>query len=212
MPQQDSSQNPHRERLRAVLKPPAVPNPGPAPAGPTTAADGAESSQASRPSRDVAAGPVGSQPSSRFCSRSVWWQWTTWPRGVMTDSARPPAPDMFVASGQELDGRLGAAGGLSATRWRRGSPRWSAVDGGSLRRRRTPRDTHGSTWTRSCARSGADELAVAGYIGRSPRSPRCPRQLACHEIIAAAPVSSQPRPGRGRKASDAVEAAWQALG
>ena len=59
----------------------------------------------------------------------------------------------------------------------------------------------------------AGEFAVAGYIGRSPRISRdaLNRWLATRSS-AAAPVSSQPRRRRGRKASDAVEAAWQALG
>jgi excisionase family DNA binding protein len=59
----------------------------------------------------------------------------------------------------------------------------------------------------------AGELPVAGYIGRSPRISRdaLNRWLAARSS-AAPPASLQPRRRRGRKASDAVEAAWQALG
>ena len=59
----------------------------------------------------------------------------------------------------------------------------------------------------------AGELAVAGHVGRSPRTSRDALNgwLAARSS-AAAPVPSQPRRRRGRKASDAVEAAWQALG
>ena len=38
---------------------------------------------------------------------SVWWQWTTWPRLVMTDFARTVGPDVLVAGGQDLDVLLG---------------------------------------------------------------------------------------------------------
>ena len=59
----------------------------------------------------------------------------------------------------------------------------------------------------------AGELPVAGYIGRSPRISRVALNawLAARSS-AAAPVSPRPRRHRGRKASDAVEAAWEALG
>ena len=59
----------------------------------------------------------------------------------------------------------------------------------------------------------AGELAVAGYVGRSPRISRdALNGWLAMSSLPAAPVSSQPRRRRGRKASDAVEAAWQALG
>ena len=59
----------------------------------------------------------------------------------------------------------------------------------------------------------ASELPVAGYVGRSPRISRdaLNRWLA-ERLAAAAPASPQPRRHRRRKGSDAVEAAWQALG
>jgi excisionase family DNA binding protein len=60
----------------------------------------------------------------------------------------------------------------------------------------------------------ASELPVAGYIGRSPRISRDALNswLAARSSAAAPPASPQPRRRRGRKASDAVEAAWEALG
>jgi excisionase family DNA binding protein len=59
----------------------------------------------------------------------------------------------------------------------------------------------------------AGELSVAGYDGRSPRISRdaLGSWLAVRSS-AGAPVSPRPRRHRGRLASDAVEAAWQALG
>jgi len=59
----------------------------------------------------------------------------------------------------------------------------------------------------------AGELPVAGYIGRSPRISRdALNSWLAARSSAAAPASPQRRRQRGRKASDAVEAAWQALG
>jgi len=60
-------------------------------------------------------------------------------------------------------------------------------------------------------RSG--ELPVAGYIGRSSRISRDALNgwLATRSSAAAPPPPRRRQP-RGRKASDAVEAAWQALG
>ena len=57
------------------------------------------------------------------------------------------------------------------------------------------------------------DLPVAGYVGRSSRISRDALDgwLATRSLPAP-PVARQPRRGRGRKASDAVEAAWQRLG
>jgi len=57
------------------------------------------------------------------------------------------------------------------------------------------------------------ELSVAGYVGRSPRISRG----ALDDWLAAAkppaaPISPQRRRRCGRKASEAVEAAWRELG
>ena len=59
----------------------------------------------------------------------------------------------------------------------------------------------------------AGEVPVAGYVGRSPRISReaLVGWLAT-KAPSAPPVARQPRRARGRKASDAVEAAWQRLG
>jgi len=60
----------------------------------------------------------------------------------------------------------------------------------------------------------AGEFPVTGYIGRSPRISRDALNswLAARSSTAAPPASLKPRRRRGRKASDAVEAAWEALG
>ena len=57
------------------------------------------------------------------------------------------------------------------------------------------------------------ELPVAGYVGRSPRISRDALDgwLATRSSPAA-PVSRQPRQRCGRKAGEAVEAAWRELG
>ena len=57
------------------------------------------------------------------------------------------------------------------------------------------------------------ELHVAGHVGRSPRISRDALDgwLATRSPPAA-PVSRQPRRRCGRKASEAVEAAWRELG
>ena len=56
------------------------------------------------------------------------------------------------------------------------------------------------------------ELPTAGYISRSPRISRDALNGWLATSSPAAPVSSRPCRRRGRKASDAVEAAWEALG
>jgi hypothetical protein len=47
------------------------------------------------------------QPTFRFGAATVWWQWTTWPRGVMNHISSAGTPDLLIAVGDELDGRLG---------------------------------------------------------------------------------------------------------
>jgi excisionase family DNA binding protein len=58
----------------------------------------------------------------------------------------------------------------------------------------------------------AGEVSVAGYVGRSARISRdAVNSWLAGRSSAGAPASPPPR-RRGRKASDAVEAAWEALG
>ena len=131
----------------------------------------------------------------------------------MTDFGRTARPDVFVAAGDELAGRLGPlAAYLDALEARVGTlerrltavPLMTAADAARYAR------VNVETILRAVR---AGELPVAGYIGRSPRVSRdaLDSWLATRSS-AAAPVSSQPRRRRGRKASEAVEAAWQALG
>lgn len=144
---------------------------------------------------------------------SVWWQWTTWPRLVMTDFARTAGPDVLVAGGQDLDLLLGSlAAYLHALEARVAAlerrlsavPLMTAADAARSTR------VNVATILRAVR---AGELPAAGYIGRSPRISRdaLSSWLAARSA-AAAPASSQPRRHRRRKGSDAVEAAWQALG
>ena len=144
---------------------------------------------------------------------AVWWQWTTWPRLVMTDIGRTVARDLLVAGGQDLDGLLGPlVAYMRALEARVGAlerrlsavPLMTAADAARYAR------VNVETILRAVR---ASEPPVAGYVGRSPRISRdaLNRWLATRSA-AAAPASPQPRRHRGRKESDAVEAAWQALG
>ena len=58
----------------------------------------------------------------------------------------------------------------------------------------------------------AGELSVAGYVGRSPRISRDALNRWLATSSPAPSVSSQPRRRSGPRASEAVEAAWRALG
>jgi len=109
-----------------------------------------------------------------------------------------------VAGGQDLDVRLeplaaylGALGAkVGALEWRSSAVRlMTAADAGRYARVKV------ETVLRAVR---AGELPIAGYIGRSPS------WLAASSP--AAPVSSPPRRRCPTKASDAVEAAWRALG
>jgi excisionase family DNA binding protein len=131
----------------------------------------------------------------------------------MIDSGRTARPNVLVAAGDELGGRLGPlAVYLRALEARIGAldRRLSAVP------LMTPADAAArarlnvETILRAVR---AGELPVAGYVGRSPRISRDALDgwLATRSP-SAPPVARQPRRGRGRKASDAVEAAWQRLG
>ena len=131
----------------------------------------------------------------------------------MTEIGRTVAPDLIVAGGQVLDVLLGPlAAYLDALEARVGAleRRLSAVP--------LMTAAHAARYTRVNVETilravRASELPVAGYVGRSPRISRdaLNRWLATRSA-AAAPASPQPRRHRRRKGSDAVEAAWQALG
>ena len=131
----------------------------------------------------------------------------------MTYFGRTTWHAVFVLAGEELDGRLAPlAAYLQALEARVAA----------LERRLTAVPLMTATDAARYARVNVDtilravragELAVAGCIGRSPRISRdALNSWLATRSFAAAPVSSQPRRRRGRKASDAVEAAWQALG
>jgi excisionase family DNA binding protein len=130
----------------------------------------------------------------------------------MGDIATTVRPDLVPARVKDLDGLLGPlAAYLDALQARVAAPlerRLSAVPlmtaADAARYARVDVET-----ILRAVRAG--ELAVAGYIGRSPRISRDALNGWLATSSPAAPVSSQPCRRRGRKASDAVEAAWQAL-
>ena len=119
---------------------------------------------------------------------------------------------MFVAAGDELNGRLGPlAACLGALEARVGAlerrlsavPLMTAADAARYTR------VNAETILRAVR---AGKLPVAGYVGRSPRISRDALNGWLATSPPAAPVSSQPGQRRGTKASEAVEAAWRALG
>jgi excisionase family DNA binding protein len=131
----------------------------------------------------------------------------------MSDIAKTVGPDLVPASVRHLDGLLSPlAAYLDALEARRlplnrrlsAVPLMTAADAARYAR------VNVETILRAVR---AGELPAAGYIGRSPRISRdaLSSWLAARST-AAAPASSQPRRHRRRKGSDAVEAAWQALG
>ena len=122
-------------------------------------------------------------------------------------------PDLILAAGDQLDGPVGPlAAYLRALEVRIGAleRRLSAV------RLMTAADAarYARVNVETILRAvRAGELPIAGYVGRSPRISRDALigWLATRSS-SAPPVARQPRRARGRKASDAVEAAWQRLG
>jgi excisionase family DNA binding protein len=131
----------------------------------------------------------------------------------MSDIPKPVRPDVVPGSVQHLDGLLGplaayldALEARVAALERRSStvPLMTAADAARYAR------VSVKTILRAVR---AGELPVAGYIGRSPRISRdALNGWLATRSSGAPPVSPQARLHRGRKASDAVEAAWQALG
>jgi hypothetical protein len=131
--------------------------------------------------------------------------------GVMNDISSRGRPEVLVAGGDELDGFLGPlAAYLDALEARVGAlerrssavPLIAAADAAAYAR------VNVETILRAVR---AEERSVAGYVGRSPRISRDALNGWLATSSPAAPVSPPPR-RRGRKASDAVEAAWRALG
>jgi len=131
----------------------------------------------------------------------------------MSDIPTTVRSDVVPASVQQLDGPLGPVaaylGALEARvaaleRRLTAVPLMTAADAARYAR------VNAETILRAVR---AGELPVAGYVGRSARISRdaLDSWLATRSS-AAAPAPPQPRRHRGRKASDAVEAAWEALG
>ena len=145
---------------------------------------------------------------------AVWWQWTTWPRLVMTEIGNTPRSSVLEAPAHGLpDGSLGPL----AAHLRGLEARVAALEAhllaGPLM---TPADAaeHARVAVETIRRAiRGGELSVAGYVGRSPRLSRDALDdwLAARSAPAA-PVSRQRRRRCGRKASEAVEAAWRELG
>ena len=130
----------------------------------------------------------------------------------MNDISSRGRPGLFVAGGDELDSLLGPlAAYLDALEARVGALEaqisalrlMTAADAARYAR------VNLETILRAVR---AGELSVAGYVGRSARISRdALNSWLAARSSAGAPASPPPR-RRGRKASDAVEAAWQALG
>jgi len=75
---------------------------------PVAAIGGRRALSESRPRAPLAQSSDDPGFASTACvSWTVWWQWTTGPRGVMTDFARTARPDVHVAGGQDLDVPMG---------------------------------------------------------------------------------------------------------
>ena len=131
----------------------------------------------------------------------------------MTEISKTARPDLILAGGQDRDVLLGPlAAYLRALEARIGAlerrssavPLMTAADGARIARVNVET-------IRRAVRAG--ELPVAGYVGRSPRISRDALVGWLATRSPSAPlVARQPRRGRGRKASDVVEAAWQRLG
>jgi hypothetical protein len=143
-----------------------------------------------------------------------WWQWTIWPRLVMTEIGTTAGPSLLAAPGQGVaDGSLGPLAAYLHALEARVAALEAQLSASPLM---TP--AHASQYAQvnvetilRAVRGGG--LSVAGYVGRSPRIARHALDgwLAARSPPAA-PISPQPRRRCGRKASEAVEAAWRELG
>ena len=131
----------------------------------------------------------------------------------MTEIGKTLTPDVLGGGGSELVGLLGPlAAYLQALEARVGALE-AQLSASALM---TPAHAaqHAQVNVETILRAvRAGELSVAGYVGRSPRISR----HALDDWLAArsppaAPISPQPRRRCGRKASEAVEAAWRELG
>ena len=145
---------------------------------------------------------------------AVWWQWTTWPRSVMTEIGNTARPSLHAAPGHGL--AHGPPGQLTAYLHAL-EARVAALEAHfSASPLMTP--THASQYAEVAVKTilravGSGELPVAGYVGRSPRISRdAVDGWLAKTSPPSAPVSPQPRRRCGRKASEAVEAAWRELG
>ena len=145
---------------------------------------------------------------------AVWWQWTSWPRLVMTEIGDTAGSSRLAAHGDGLaDGSLGPLAAYLRGLEARVAALEAHLSAGPLM---TP--AQASQYARVAVKTilravrGGD-LPVAGHVGRSPRISRdaVDGWLATRSPPAA-PVSRQPRRRCGRKVSEAVEAAWRELG
>ena len=130
----------------------------------------------------------------------------------MNDISSRGRPGLLVAGGDQLDGLLGPLAAyldalearVAALERRSSAVRlMTAADAAAYAR------VNVETILRAVR---AGELSVAGYVGRSARISRdALGSWLADSSSAGAPASPPPR-RRARKASDAVEAAWRALG
>jgi excisionase family DNA binding protein len=151
---------------------------------------------------------------SQTPTHAVWWQWTTWPRLVMTEIGNTARSSLLEAPAHGLaDGSLGLLTAYLHGLEARVAALEAHLSAGPLM---TPADAAeharvGVETIRRAIRGG--ELSVDGYVGRSPRLSRDAVDGWLAETSPpAARVSRQRRRRCGRKASEAVEAAWRELG
>ena len=145
---------------------------------------------------------------------ALWWQWTTWPRLVMTEIGNTARSSLLAAPGHGLeDGPMGPLAAYLHALEARVAALEARLSASALM---TPAHAaqHAQVAVKTILRAvRGGELPVAGHVGRSPRISRDALDgwLATRSPPAA-PVSRQPRRRCGRKVSEAVEAAWRELG
>jgi excisionase family DNA binding protein len=143
-----------------------------------------------------------------------WWQWTTWPRLVMTDIGKAARPSLLAPPGDGLgDGPLGPLNAYLHALEARVAALEAQLSTSALM---TPAHAaqHAQVNVETILRAvRGGELSVAGHVGRSPRISRdALDDWLATKSPTAEPVSRKPRRRCGRKASEAVEAAWRELG